>query len=114
MRLKTLFKVFVIAPALTALAVMILERLTLKKIDSAQKPPDWETPRWPKGHVSTIQTDDGAELVVEISGTLTGPVIVLVHGLSADHHCFGPIAQSLIQKGCCVVGVIREDTGDQL
>ena len=63
MRLKTLFKVFVIAPALTALAVMILERLTLRKIDSVQKPPNWETPRWPKGHASTVQTDDGLSLI---------------------------------------------------
>tara|TARA_Y100001970_G_scaffold271939_1_gene368014 strand:- start:194 stop:1162 length:969 start_codon:yes stop_codon:yes gene_type:complete len=111
MRVKTLFKVFVIAPALTALAVMILERLMLRKIDSVQKPPNWETPRWPKGHTSTVQTDDGAELVVEISGALSGPVIVLVHGLSADHHCFGPIAKGLIEEGCCVVGVNQRGHG---
>ena len=111
MRLKTAFKFLVIAPVLTALGVMILERLTLRKIDSTQKPPNWLTPRWPKGTITTVSTDDGAELVVEVSGSLSGPVIVLVHGLSADHHCFGPIAQALIDQDCCVVGVNQRGHG---
>ena len=111
MRLKTAFKFLVIAPVLAALGVMILERLTLRKIDSTQKPPNWLTPRWPKGTITTVSTDDGAELVVEVSGSLSGPVIVLVHGLSADHHCFGPIAQALIDQDCCVVGVNQRGHG---
>ena len=111
MRLKTAFKFLVIAPVLAALGVMILERLTLRKIDSTQKPPNWLTPRWPKGTITTVSTDDGAELVVEVSGSPSGPVIVLVHGLSADHHCFGPIAQALIDQDCCVVGVNQRGHG---
>lgn len=111
MRLKTAFKFLVIAPVLAALGVMISERLTLRKIDSTQKPPNWLTPRWPKGTITTVSTDDGAELVVEMSGSLSGPVIVLVHGLSADHHCFGPIAQALIDQDCCVVGVNQRGHG---
>ena len=111
MRLKTAFKFLVIAPVLAALGVMILERLTLRKIDSTQKSPNWLTPRWPKGTTTTVSTDDGAELVVEVSGSLSGPVIVLVHGLSADHHCFGPIAQALIDQDCCVVGVNQRGHG---
>ena len=91
--------------------VLILERLTLRKIDSTEKPSNWGTPRWPKGHNTKVTTDDGAELAVEISGTLSGPVIVLVHGLSADHHSLGPIADRLTDQGCCVVGVNQRGHG---
>ncbi len=111
MRLKTAFKFLVVAPVLAALAVMIWERLTLRKIDATQKPSNWESPRWPKGHSTKVSTDDGAEIVVEISGNISGPVVVLVHGLSADHHSFGPIAEILVEQGCCVVGVNQRGHG---
>ena len=111
MRLKSVLKFFILLPVLTAIGVLIWERLTLRKIDSTQNPSNWGTPRWPKGQSTKVITDDGAELVVEISGTLSGPVAVLVHGLSADHHSLGPIAERLVNEGCCVIGVNQRGHG---
>ncbi|MDG1846004.1 MAG: alpha/beta hydrolase [Acidimicrobiales bacterium] len=111
MRIKSLVKFLFFLPLLTAIGVLIWERLTLRKIDATQKPADWGPARWPKGHSSTVTTDDGAELVVEISGNPDGPIFVLVHGLSADHHSLGPIADRLISQEYCVVGVNQRGHG---
>lgn len=58
----------------------------------------------------TVPLDDGAEIAVHILGA--GPTIVLVHGLTASHHDWGPMAPLLVDAGYRVVAIDQRGHGD--
>lgn len=58
-----------------------------------------------------VPTDDGAELMVAIAGPGDGPPVVLVHGLTSNHHDWGPVAERLIAAGHRVIGVNQRGHG---
>ncbi len=92
-------------------ALVAGERRLLKAIDSAPLPPNWVTPVFPDGFEIVVPTDDGAELLVGRAGPEDGPVVVLVHGLTSNHHDWGPVAQALVDDGFHVVGVNQRGHG---
>lgn len=87
------------------------ERALLRRMEATQPPAGWESPRWPGGRRLMVPTDDGAELVVEITGDASAPTIVLVHGLSGDHESWGPVATALAGQGHRVIGVNQRGHG---
>ncbi len=65
---------------------------------------------FPDAELRTVPLDDGAEIAVWIAGS--GPTIVLVHGLTASHHDWGPMARHLIDAGYRLVAVDQRGHGN--
>lgn len=105
------FSVLGVAFAAAVLAGGVAARRMLVLMDAAALPGGWTAPAWPRGIRTTVPTDDGAELLVEISGPDGAPTVVLVHGLGGDHDSLGPIAEPLVQAGFRVVGVNQRGHG---
>ncbi len=92
-------------------ATTLAERRLLLKLDSVDPPAGWTRPRFPEGTQVMVPTDDGAELAVAMAGPDDGPVVVLVHGLTSNHHDWGPVAHRLVDQGHRVVGVNQRGHG---
>lgn len=65
---------------------------------------------FPEAERRTVPLDDGAQIAVHIVGS--GPTIVLVHGLTASHHDWAPIAPLLVKAGYRVVAIDQRGHGD--
>jgi len=111
MRIASVLKVVGVGSAVAGTTLVAAQRLVLRKVDRTPPPDGWVPPRWPNGTVTTVTTDDGAELLVESTGPTAAPAVVLVHGLTGDHHSLGPIADVLLAQGFRVVGVNQRGHG---
>lgn len=94
-----------------AVAAALGERQVIRRLDRSPAPDGWVTPRFPDGAEVMVPTDDGAELVVGLAGPDDGPPVVLVHGLTSNHHDWGPVAERLIAAGCRVIGINQRGHG---
>lgn len=94
-----------------AIAAALGERRVIRRLERSPAPDGWVTPRFPDGAEVMVPTDDGAELVVGLAGPADGPPVVLVHGLTSNHHDWGPIAQLLVAAGHRVIGVNQRGHG---
>jgi non-heme chloroperoxidase len=111
MRISSVLKTIGISTVVAAAAAFTAERLLLRRINATAAPPGWRTPCWPVGNEIMVPTDDGAELLVEITGPEDAPTIVLIHGLSGDHHAWGLVAEALLRRGFRVVGMNQRGHG---
>lgn len=111
MRIASLLKALGIGAVTAAVTTAAAERLMLRRIDATPAPDGWTNPTWPDGSELMVPTDDGAELVVEITGPDDAPTIMLIHGLSGDHHSFGLVADGLVARGFRVVGLNQRGHG---
>ena len=66
--------------------------------------------RFPDGEQRTVQLPDGADITTVSVGD--GPTIVLVHGLTASKHDWGPIAPTLVAAGYRVLAVDQRGHGE--
>ena len=66
--------------------------------------------QFPDAERRTVPLGDGTEIAVWIVGA--GPTIVLVHGLTASHHDWGPIAPLLVDAGYRVVAIDQRGHGE--
>lgn len=73
-------------------------------------PLDGQPVRFPDGERRTVQLPDGAEIMTVTVGE--GPTVVLVHGLTASKHDWGPIAPTLVAAGHRVIAVDQRGHGD--
>ena len=94
-----------------AAASVVAERLVLQKVADTLPPTGWTEPTWPPGTKIMVPTNDGAELLVELTGHGGLPTVVLVHGLSGNHHNWGPVAARLVADGYRVVGINQRGHG---
>lgn len=101
----------VTALGIGAIAGALGERRIIRGLDRTPPPDGWFTPRFPDGSVVMVPTDDGAELVVGLAGPDDGPPVVLVHGLTSNHHDWGPVAHRLVAAGHRVIGVNQRGHG---
>lgn len=101
------------AAALTAgVTTRLLERRTLRAMSRIEPPAGWSSPRWGDDNMLMVPTDDGAELLVASAGTAAaGPTVVLVHGITSDHHCWAPVVDHLVADGCRVIGINQRGHG---
>lgn len=111
MRISRLLFGAALAGAASSAAALAGERRLLKKMDSAPLPPGWKPPVFPDGTEVMVPTDDDAQLLVASAGPEDGPTIVLVHGLTSNHHDWGLVAERLIEAGYRVVGVNQRGHG---
>lgn len=84
-------------------------RLLLRRW-AANPHPHGAPPVFPPGRNITVPTDDGAEISVGIAGD-TGPVVLLVHGITNSRHDWGFVAQRLIESGHQVYGMDQRGHG---
>ncbi len=99
------------AGAATAVAAAFAERRLLRALEGIESPTGWLPPRFPQGAEIMVPTDDGAQICTTIAGPEDGPVAVLVHGLTSNHHDWGPVARLLVERGWRVVGVNQRGHG---
>lgn len=111
MRISRVLLGAALAGAASGAAVLAGERRLLKQMDTAPLPSDWTPPTFPEGTEVMVPTDDDAQLLVATAGPEDGPTIVLVHGLTSNHHDWGPVAERLVQAGHRVVGVNQRGHG---
>lgn len=102
----------VAAAVATGVAGRLVERRALRAMARAEPPPGWSSPpRWGDSTIM-VPTDDGAELLVAEAGNGTArPPVVLVHGITSDHHCWAPIVDDLVESGCRVIGLNQRGHG---
>lgn len=65
--------------------------------------------RFPDGEARTVELADGAVIHTVTAGS--GPVIVLVHGVTTSSHDWGPVAEHLVASGFQVVGIDQRGHG---
>jgi non-heme chloroperoxidase len=94
-----------------AAAAVLAERQVIRRLERSAAPEGWVTPRYPDGAEVMVPTDDGAELMVALAGPDDGPPVVLVHGLTSNHHDWGPVARRLVAAGHRVIGVNQRGHG---
>ncbi len=111
MRISSVLKTIGLGTAIATAGAFAAERLMLRRIDATPSPAGWTTPRWPRGNEIMVPTDDGAELLVEVTGPESAATIVLIHGLSGDHHSWGIVAADLLARGFRVVGMNQRGHG---
>ncbi len=111
MRKRHVLLAFAAAGAASGAAVVASERRLLRRMNEAPLPSRWSSPRFPEGSELMVPTDDGAELVVARAGAEHGPAVVLVHGLTSNHHDWGPVAAALVDRGFHVVGINQRGHG---
>ena len=95
----------------TAAGILVAERLMLRRVAATPPPPGWRNPTWPAGNQIMVPTDDGAELLVEITGPDDASTVLLIHGLAGDHHSFGLVAAGLLARGFRVLGMNQRGHG---
>ncbi|MEZ5280291.1 MAG: alpha/beta hydrolase [Acidimicrobiales bacterium] len=98
--------------AAAALGARFAERRVLDELESTEPPSWWKTPRFPTGEVHHIPTDDGGVIAAEDAGDPADPAVVLVHGITQNHHDLGLIADVLVQTGFRVIGVDQRGHGE--
>ncbi len=111
MRTSRVLLTLTTAAAATTGAVLAAERRLLRELDSTASPAGWQKPTFPNGTEIMVPTDDGAELMVAAAGPVDGPVVVLVHGLTSNHHDWGPVAHPLVAQGFRVIGINQRGHG---
>ena len=102
------------AAALAAgVTTKLVERRVLRAMDRVEPPTDWSSPpRWGDENIVMVPTDDDAELLVALAGSPNAHrTVVLVHGITSDHHCWAPIVGDLVGAGCRVIGVNQRGHG---
>jgi non-heme chloroperoxidase len=92
-------------------AAALGERRVVRRLARNPAPEGWSSPRFPEGAEVMVPTDDGAELMVALAGPDDGPTVVLVHGLTSNHHDWGPVARRLVAAGCRVIGINQRGHG---
>jgi len=92
-------------------AAALGERRVVRSLDRSPAPEGWATPRFPDGAEVMVPTDDGAELMVSVTGPDNGPTVVLVHGLTSNHHDWGPVAQRLVARRHRVIAINQRGHG---
>ena len=65
---------------------------------------------FPDAERRVVPLGDGAQIATWIIGA--GPTIVLVHGLTASHHDWGPIAPKLVDAGYRIVAIDQRGHGN--
>ena len=73
-------------------------------------PLDGQPVQFPDAERRIVPLGDGAEIAVWIVGA--GPTIVLVHGLTASHHDWGPMAPLLVKAGYRIIAVDQRGHGN--
>ena len=111
MRISRLLLGAALAGAASGVATLVGERRLLQKMDTAPLPPGWKPPVFPDGTEVMVPTDDDAQLLVASAGPEDGPTVVLVHGLTSNHHDWGPVAGRLVASGHRVIGVNQRGHG---
>ena len=111
MRISRLLLGAAAAGAVSTIAAALGERRVLKEMETAPLPPGWKPPMFPEGTELMVPTDDDAQLLVACAGPDDGPVVVLVHGLTSNHHDWGPVAERLVESGHRVVGINQRGHG---
>ncbi|MGI9622596.1 MAG: alpha/beta fold hydrolase [Acidimicrobiales bacterium] len=97
--------------AATTIVVTVIERRVLALLDSTGSPAHWKPPRFPYGDDVTIPVDDGAEIRARQCGDPNDPTVVLVHGLTSSINDWGLVADDLVSRGYCVVGINQRGHG---
>ncbi|MEM7287281.1 MAG: alpha/beta hydrolase [Actinomycetota bacterium] len=111
MRISRLLVGAALAGAASGAATVVGERRLLNKMDTAPLPPGWKPPVFPTSTEVMVPTDDDAQLLVASAGPEDGPTVVLVHGLTSNHHDWGPVAERLVASGHRVIGVNQRGHG---
>ncbi len=99
------------ASAAGAVLAALAERRLVRGMDGIESPAGWLPPRFPESTEVMVPTDDGAQICTSIAGPDDGPVAVLVHGMTSNHHDWGPVARLLVDRGWRVVGVNQRGHG---
>ena len=94
----------------TAIAGTLARRRTIARWADNPDPLDGRPVRFPDAERRSVQLADGAEIATWFVGS--GPTIVLVHGLTASRHDWGPIAPALVESGYRVVAVEQRGHGE--
>ncbi|MEL6982733.1 MAG: alpha/beta hydrolase [Actinomycetota bacterium] len=98
--------------AAAAVGGAVVLRRSLRGLDAADsdtdRPLDTDT-TFPPGEVTEVTTDDGGLIAAESVGS--GPVVVLVHGITSSRQDWGPVARELLAKGHRVVGLDQRGHG---
>ena len=66
--------------------------------------------RFPESATEVVVLADGAEIATYRIGS--GPTVVVVHGLTASHHDWGPIAAHLVEAGFEVLAIDQRGHGN--
>ena len=111
MRSTTVLKAFGAGAFAATAATLVAERLMLRRVAATPAPQGWRNPTWPAGTQVMVPTDDGAELLVETTGPDDGRTVMLIHGLSGDHHSLGLVATGLAARGFRVIGLNQRGHG---
>ncbi|MCP3936572.1 MAG: alpha/beta hydrolase [Actinomycetia bacterium] len=94
------------------LATRLGESKILAELENTPPPDWWKTPRFPDGTELKVQTDDHAEIHVATAGDTSAPPVVLIHGITQNHHDLGLVAERLLESGFHVVGIDQRGHGD--
>jgi pimeloyl-ACP methyl ester carboxylesterase len=88
----------------------LVGRQLVKRWRSNPDPLDGRPVVFPDGQVRRVDLPDGATIHTETIGH--GPTIVMVHGLTASRHDWGPTAPALVDAGFQAVAVDQRGHGD--
>lgn len=94
----------------TLLAGALASRRTVAAWAENPDPLQGKPVQFPDAERRTVLLSDGAEISTWICGA--GPTIVLVHGLTASHHDWGPMAPALVDAGYRIVAVDQRGHGN--
>lgn len=101
-----------VGAAAAAVGGALALRRGLRRLDAADtdaaRPLDTDN-TFPLGQVIEVTTDDGATIATESAGS--GPVVVLVHGITSSRQDWGPVARELMARGHTVIGVDQRGHG---
>lgn len=101
-----------LAGGLLAASAALALRRGLQSLESADgehvRDPDHFT--FPAGRRTDVTTTDGARIATEIVGT--GPVVMVVHGITSSRQDWGPIARLLTNHRLTIIGVDQRGHGD--
>lgn len=91
-------------------AAVLAVRRGMRRLDDADAELAPLDVSFPPGQVIEVAVSDGATIVTETTGS--GPVVVLVHGITSSRQDLGPIARLLVDRGHTVIGVDQRGHGD--
>ncbi len=98
------------ALAVAAAATLAGSRRILRQWAENPDPLEGRPVRFPVGDRRVVTLADGAQIATTTVGS--GPAIVCVHGLTASHHDWGPIAPALLEQGFQLIAVDQRGHGE--
>lgn len=109
---RTLGLAGLVGAVAAAAGATLAMRRGLRSLDAAdtdiERPLDTDV-TFPAGEMVEVTTDDGGTVATESTGS--GPVVVLVHGITSSRQDWGPVARELVARGHTAIGLDQRGHG---